>query len=214
MSLGSKRYIINGTFFKSKRPALALDRIGILITGCSHSGKSTLAKALAEQLGFTTAHTDQLARHPGRPWPKPKPAVVEYYQSLSAKTLFWLLQAHYENLQFKVDDVIHQLVSQGMPFIFEGSALRPLQLAAHAAPRLRKICLTASDAKLRARIQANCGWERLDNAEKTVVEAFIERRLMDRKDLIETAQQNDFETYDLEDEGSLAQLVNTLARMQ
>ena len=39
----------------------------ILIGGTSHTGKSTLARQLAEELGWNYLSTDQLARHPGRP---------------------------------------------------------------------------------------------------------------------------------------------------
>lgn len=40
----------------------------ILIGGASHTGKSTLAQALASHLGWNYRSTDKLARHPGRPW--------------------------------------------------------------------------------------------------------------------------------------------------
>lgn len=43
----------------------------ILLGGTSHAGKSTLARAVASSLGWRTLSTDQLARHPGRPWALP-----------------------------------------------------------------------------------------------------------------------------------------------
>lgn len=42
----------------------------ILIGGSSHAGKSTLAQALAAELGWSYGSTDKRARHPGRPWLK------------------------------------------------------------------------------------------------------------------------------------------------
>ena len=64
----------------------------ILIGGTSHIGKSTLGKALAIELKGEYIATDNLARHPGRPWSIDKsatikPHVAEYYQSLSARKL-------------------------------------------------------------------------------------------------------------------------------
>src|SRR5215468_118437 len=57
----------------------------ILIGGTSHTGKSTVAKRIAERLGAICVSTDSLARHPGRPWPAARevpPHVVEHYLQL------------------------------------------------------------------------------------------------------------------------------------
>jgi 2-phosphoglycerate kinase len=43
----------------------------VLIGGTSNVGKSTVAQAVAERLGFEYLSTDELARHPGRPWRTP-----------------------------------------------------------------------------------------------------------------------------------------------
>ena len=40
----------------------------LLIGGTSHTGKTTLAQSLAQQLDRDCISTDSLARHPGRPW--------------------------------------------------------------------------------------------------------------------------------------------------
>jgi hypothetical protein len=49
----------------------------VLIGGTSNVGKSTLAQAVAERLGFEYLSTDGLARHPGRPWPPSSPRLSE-----------------------------------------------------------------------------------------------------------------------------------------
>ncbi len=74
----------------------------LLIGGTSHVGKSTLAARLASSLGWSTRSTDQLARHPGRPWrddasPLPADVVEEttkrylgIYERLTGKSLLGL----------------------------------------------------------------------------------------------------------------------------
>ena len=59
----------------------------ILIGGSSHVGKSTVSQSLATRLGFSHVSTDNLARHPGRPWKRAPEKVsgyiAEHYLSLS-----------------------------------------------------------------------------------------------------------------------------------
>ena len=63
----------------------------ILIGGTSHVGKSTVGRRLAEDLGWNYLSTDQLARHPGRPWRADggqiPDDVAEHYSSLSVSDL-------------------------------------------------------------------------------------------------------------------------------
>ena len=60
----------------------------ILIGGSSHVGKSTLGRSITEQFGGRYLSTDNLSRHPGRPWVNanknyiPK-QVAEHYRTLS-----------------------------------------------------------------------------------------------------------------------------------
>jgi len=62
----------------------------VLIGGTSHAGKSTPARRLAGDLGWDCLSTDQLARHPGRPWRADQPVpedVVAHYRELSDSEL-------------------------------------------------------------------------------------------------------------------------------
>lgn len=62
----------------------------VLIGGTSHTGKSTVAKRIAEKIGATCVSTDSLARHPGRPWPAARdvpPHVVRHYLELGDHAL-------------------------------------------------------------------------------------------------------------------------------
>ncbi|MFT6657661.1 hypothetical protein [Maritalea sp.] len=191
---------------------LASKFFGILITGCSHSGKSSLAASLSSKLGVETIHSDDLARHPGRPWPEPQPAVVEFYSSLSAHTVFWLLQAHYQNFNFLIEDMIMQCVAQKTPFIFEGSAIRPSLLQISADLPIRNICLTADELTLRARIQASCNWENLDNDARTIVETFTTRTISDNAELMQTANFNNFEVFRTDAGQSIDNIANNVYR--
>ena len=74
----------------------------ILIGGPSHAGKSTLAQHLSESRGWKVIATDQLARHPGRPWKTPPETVpqpvAEHYLSLLADELLADVLQHYRSL--------------------------------------------------------------------------------------------------------------------
>ena len=63
--------------------------LGILISGTSHVGKSTLAEKLAERLGWAGMSTDKLGRHPGRPWLAIPAPVAEFYSRLTPETIHW-----------------------------------------------------------------------------------------------------------------------------
>jgi hypothetical protein len=71
----------------------------LLIGGTSHAGKSTLAQAIAERLGWQYRSTDKLARHPGRPWAPEGGAVpdhvADHYRSLSVDELLADVLCHY-----------------------------------------------------------------------------------------------------------------------
>lgn len=63
--------------------------LGILVGGSSHVGKSTFARTLASTRGWELISTDDLGRHPGRPWPSVRPQVAEYYASLTDETIHY-----------------------------------------------------------------------------------------------------------------------------
>ena len=179
---------------------------GILITGSSHTGKSTMAAALAEKLGCKTLHTDEMARHPGRPWPTPKPQVAEFYSTLSADTIFWFLRAHYENFQFQIHQLIDQNIAAETPFILEGSAIRPALLQFDAEVPVRKICLTANADILRDRIRASCDWDNQSPAAREAIDAFTSRTIMDNAELVQTAGANGFEIIETDSDLSISQI--------
>lgn len=153
----------------------------ILIGGTSHAGKSTLAQALAERLGWTAASTDYLARHPGRPWRAAPdvvpPHVAAYYLDLTDDERMASVQAHYASLSPRIDEMVR--AADGL--VLEGSALWPPTIVALALPYTAAICLTADPDLITRRIRAESGYEASDATGRAMIEAFAERaRQFDR----------------------------------
>lgn len=89
----------------------------ILIGGSSHVGKSALARSLADTLGWRLISTDELARHPGRPWrsaPERVPDhVAEHYLTLPVDELIADVLHHYRvNVWPSVETLIRRYHSR------------------------------------------------------------------------------------------------------
>ena len=78
---------------------MADEHRAVLIGGTSHTGKSTVSRALAERFGWICRPTDKMARHPGRPWqtaPAQVPAhVANHYRTLPVDKLIADVLRHY-----------------------------------------------------------------------------------------------------------------------
>ena len=136
----------------------------ILIGGSSHTGKSTLGRALSAKLGWSYLATDRLARHPGRPWVgingQAIPAhVVEHYRDLSAEALLLDVLSHYaKNVLPQVEWIVcdDRLTDRSTTacFVLEGSALWPRFMAnlVNDNNRVQAVWLTAGEQLFRTRI--------------------------------------------------------------
>ncbi|MEE1740344.1 hypothetical protein PUR49_28210 [Streptomyces sp. BE147] len=154
----------------------------VLIGGTSHVGKSTVARAVAERLGFVCLSTDGLARHPGRPWATPDhgvpPHVAEHYRSLTVDQLITSVLDHYEALWPRIEDLIasHADGSGDRPgLVLEGSALRPARIAELTVPHTAAVWLTADMDLVRARVHQAGGYERAAEGERYLMEKFLAR---------------------------------------
>ena len=114
----------------------------VLIGGTSYVGKSTVARIVAEQLGFAYRSTDKLARHPGRPWPtsgREVPAHVDqHYRSHDIDELIASVLDHYKRLWPGTEALITRRAAADPPckgLVLEGSALWPTWMATLTAPR-------------------------------------------------------------------------------
>jgi 2-phosphoglycerate kinase len=126
----------------------------ILIGGTSHVGKTTVAKRLAERLGWRLLSTDYIARHPGRPWRTDgtdvPEHVIRHFTDLSVEELVADVRRHYQSVwpQTLAEIEAHN------GSIIEGSAVLP-QLAAQVTPDHAHAFLLTLDADtIGSRIQS------------------------------------------------------------
>lgn len=157
--------------------------LGILIAGSSHVGKSTLAEKLAHALDRRLIATDNLARHPGRPWPKVHDPIAEYYTHLSADTLHWFLKVHHENMWPLLRQIIDAHLKTRDPFIMEGSALRPKYIASLDRKSFATIFLFANGDFLRERMRDAAHYDDADVVTRAIIDKFIERSLRDNSEM-------------------------------
>ena len=147
----------------------------VLIGGTSNVGKSTVAQAVADKLGFECLSTDRLGRHPGRPWPTPNrevPAhVVEHYRSRTVDELVTAVLGHYERLWPRIEELI--TTHDGL--VLEGSGLWPVRVAKLTVPRTVAVWLTATDDVIRARVHAAGGYAAATDAERHLMDKFLSR---------------------------------------
>jgi 2-phosphoglycerate kinase len=153
----------------------------VLIGGTSHTGKSSVARAVAERLGFDCRSTDKLARHPGRPWRtaewQPPPHVAEHYASLDVDELIRSVLDHYARLWPRIEELItDRATGDGPGLVLEGSALWPDRVAGQTAvPRTRAVWLTANDAVLRERMRSSACYAEVTDRERYLVDKFLAR---------------------------------------
>jgi len=147
----------------------------VLIGGTSNVGKSTVAQAVADKLGFECLSTDRLARHPGRPWRTPErevPAhVAKHYRALTADELTTAVLDHYERLWPRIEALIR--THPGL--VLEGSGLWPVRVARLTVPRTAAVWLTANDAVIRARVHAAGHYADATDEERHLMDKFLAR---------------------------------------
>jgi 2-phosphoglycerate kinase len=154
----------------------------LLIGGASHTGKSTLARALAAQLGYRCQATDKLARHPGRPWRTPPeqvpPHIADHYLSLSVDALIADVLRHYrENVWPQVVSLVETTIGNTDPpgLVIEGSALWPEQAPALLSAEVAGLWLTAGDDLLRARIYRSSEYPTRSPRGRAMIDKFLAR---------------------------------------
>jgi AAA domain len=154
----------------------------VLIGGTSNVGKSTVARAVAERLGFAYRPTDLLARHPGRPWRTPErevpPHVAEHYRSLDVDELIESVLDHYERLWPRIEDLItlHAAgTGSGTGLVLEGSALWPSRVAELTVPRTAAVWLTAGPALVRERVHRSGHYATATAEERHLMDKFLAR---------------------------------------
>jgi 2-phosphoglycerate kinase len=153
----------------------------VLIGGTSHVGKSTLARCLAERLGWANRSTDLLARHPGRPWRPPgedmPPHVAAYYLGLTDDARLASVLDHYRNIWPLAEALVrrHAEDPAAERLVLEGSALCPERVAGVALRSAAAVWLTAPAAVIDDRVRRESRYAEADPRCRAMIEAFIER---------------------------------------
>ncbi|WP_326705974.1 hypothetical protein [Streptomyces cyaneofuscatus] len=196
----------------------------LLIGGTSNVGKSTVARVVAEKLGFARLSTDGLARHPGRPWRTPErevPAhVAEHYGSLTVDELMASVLGHYDRLWPRIEELIATRTAEGhgrTGMVLEGSALWPVHAARLQAPRTAAVWLTADDSVIRARVRAAGLYDEATAEEQTLMDQFLARTERYQKLMIEAVDRLGLQRIDAgggQSAERLAELVLTAAAAQ
>ena len=182
----------------------------LLIFGTSHVGKSTLADQIGGSVGWPVRSTDQMAQHPGRPWPHVKPPVSEFYANLSDKAVYWFLQAHHENMWPGIQREIIAATQSKDGVIFEGSALRPEFIASLDTPNALAIGLYAGSDFLRSRIENESNYAQQDDRTRKLIDAFVRRSLTDNAMIVSTAKQHGLQLVDVSDQVGLKRTTDLL----
>jgi len=182
----------------------------VLIFGTSHVGKTTLARRLGEELGWPIVSTDDLARHPGRPWPDVRQPVAEYYARLSDDTIHWFLRVHHDNMWPLLRARIGAACAADRGLVLEGSALRPEHLADLGCPQVQAIGLHAGPDFLRRRIEAESAYSARDAFRRSLIDRFIVRTQRDNALIVEQAGRLGLRLVNVEDQGSLDRLFDEL----
>lgn len=158
----------------------------ILIGGTSHTGKSSLASALAERLGWDMVSTDKLARHPGRPWRTPPDQVpdhvIEHYGgSLTVPELIEDVLRHYKkNVWPQVERMVATQLSKPQRedgLVLEGSALWPDWFRLLDGDGIAGVWLTANPELIRERIYENSSFLTKSAQERRWIDQFLARSL-------------------------------------
>jgi 2-phosphoglycerate kinase len=178
----------------------------VLIGGTSNVGKSTVARAVADSLGFECLSTDALARHPGRPWRTPgrevPTHVAEHYRSLTVDELITSVLDHYVRLWPRIEELITSRTTTSgagatvAGLVLEGSALWPVRVAQLATPHTAAVWLTADETVLRARVHAAGRHDQASPEERALMDTFLSRTLRFQALMLEAVDRLDLDRID------------------
>ena len=176
----------------------------ILIGGSSHVGKSTLARSLADTLGWRLISTGELARHPGRPWrsaPERVPDhLAEHYLTLPVDELIADVLQHYRvNVWPTVETLIRPATTEASSdrLILEGSALWPEFVATLNCDGLSALWLTAGADVFRLRIHRASRYHSRSAVERSIVDKFLDRTLAYNEQMIDAVECHGFRRVDV-----------------
>ncbi|MES5819980.1 hypothetical protein [Streptomyces sp. RG80] len=178
----------------------------LLIGGTSHTGKSTLARAVGERLGWECLSTDGLARHPGRPWGTVPEHVVRHYGTLSVDELIRSVLDHFARLWPRIQELITERAEGAGPrLVLEGSALWPDRVAGLDVPHTEAVWLTVDDEVLGARMRES----EPPAEQRPLVDKFLARSVRYQRLMVESVDAHGLCRIDTADRG-VAELVDAV----
>ncbi|MGJ4855213.1 hypothetical protein AB4037_19185 [Labrys sp. KB_33_2] len=182
----------------------------LLLLGTSHVGKSTCAHHIGSALGWPVISTDQLGRHPGRPWTGVPDPVMEFYLRLADDAIHWFLRVHHENIRPLIQSKLQALRQEGNGFVLEGAALRPEYCPDWAIGAALVICLHAEPRALRERIERGSRYSQQDDRMKIAIDKFAERSVRENEAFVEAATRHDIPLMNVSDPNSADRLAKDL----
>ena len=156
----------------------------ILIGGSPTSGKSTVARSMADQLGFSVIATDDIgAAARGVTGPAVAPDLFamqaddyrEYYISHSVEELLEHAQRSHRALWPAIKSVIHEHATWASPSIVEGWALLPDLVRALDFGRIAAVWIEVPDSVLEARVRANTAFSAEASNKELMIRCFTQR---------------------------------------
>ena len=185
----------------------------LMIGGTSHVGKSTLSRRLADDVGWNYLSTDQLSRHPGRPWRDPGeelPAgVVEHYSTLTTRELTTSVLTHYST---NVWPIVRAVISTRLnnPFdlglVLEGSAILPELASSIAQTDVHSVWLAASETLIRERVHANSTYPQRSKDARKLIDAFLGRTIAFQEHIERTIEPQEQQKLRADDHDTFLQL--------
>ena len=147
-------------------------------------------------MGWNHLSTDQLARHPGRPWRSDETGlpndVITHYSSLTTTELVDSVLRHYkQNVWPIVDALVRSHVNNPDDpcLILEGSAILPEPVVTSQFEHTRSVWLTAADDFIKERVHDDSQFATRTEDEQLLIEAFLARTLAFNELLMESVNQ-------------------------
>ena len=185
----------------------------LMIGGTSHVGKSTLSRRIADDVGWNFLSTDQLSRHPGRPWRDPGedlPAdVVEHYSTLTTRELTTSVLTHYST---NVWPIVRAVISTRLnnPFdlglVLEGSAILPELASSIAQTGVHSVWLAASETLIRERVHASSAYPQRSKDARKLIDAFLGRTIAFQEHIERTIEPQEQQKLRADDHDTFLQL--------
>lgn len=156
----------------------------LLIGGPPSSGKSTVARATADTLGFSVIATDDIgAAARGITTPAIAPDLFamhsaeypEYYISHPVEELLEHAMRSHRALRPAIESVIHEHATWTSPAIIEGWSLLPDLVAKLDPGRVTAVWMEAPDSVLEARVRANTAFLSGAAYRELIIKRFTQR---------------------------------------